>query len=58
MVTLTSSIMFVLFFTCNFWCGKFYEGGPRVRRPPMKLSAIAKSLRSTGLVMLLTDFRP
>jgi hypothetical protein len=30
-------------------CGEFYEGGPRVRRPPVKWSAVAETSRNTGL---------
>jgi hypothetical protein len=40
-VTLTTGIMFLLLLACTFGCGEFYEGGPRVSRPPMKWSAIA-----------------
>jgi hypothetical protein len=47
MVTLTTGIMFVLFTYMNFLCGEFYEGGPRVRWPPMSWSANAWSLRNT-----------
>jgi hypothetical protein len=32
-----------------FGGGKFYEGGPRVLRLPMKWSTIAESLRNTAL---------
>jgi hypothetical protein len=46
MVTSTTGIMFVLFFARTFVCGEFYEGGPRVRLPPMKWSEMAISLRN------------
>jgi hypothetical protein len=46
MVTLTTGIMFLLF-NCMPFCGEFYEGSPRVRRPPIKWSAIAEILRNT-----------
>jgi hypothetical protein len=49
MVTLTTGIMFLLFICMHFGCEEFHEGGPRVRRKSMKLSAIAEILRSTGL---------
>jgi hypothetical protein len=32
-------------------CGEFYEGGPRVGRPPVKWSTIAESLRNTVLLL-------
>jgi hypothetical protein len=61
MVTLTTSIMFLLF---TFGCGEFYECGSRVRRPPIRWSAIAESLRKTdvgshllGLVLSLFDYK-
>jgi hypothetical protein len=37
MATLTTGVMFLLF---TFGYGKFYEGGPRVRRHPTKWTAI------------------
>jgi hypothetical protein len=43
MVTLTTGIVFLLF---TFGSGEFYERGPRVRRPPMRWSAIAESLKN------------
>jgi hypothetical protein len=45
MVTLTAGV-FLLFTSGR---GEFYEGGPRVRRPLMKWSAIAESLRNIDL---------
>jgi hypothetical protein len=48
-VTLTAGIMFLLFFACTFGYGEVYEGGPRVRRPPVKWPAIAESVRYTTL---------
>jgi hypothetical protein len=48
-VTLATGIMFLLFFACTFGCGEFYEGGPRMRPPPMKWSSISESLRNTAL---------
>jgi hypothetical protein len=41
--------MFPLFTCTHFGCGEFYEGGPRVRRPRMKWSAMDESLRNTHL---------
>jgi hypothetical protein len=46
MVNLTTGITLLLL---TFGCGKFYEAGPRVRRPPMKWSVIVERLRNTGL---------
>jgi hypothetical protein len=48
-VTLITDTAFLLPNARTFGCREFYEGGPRVRRPPVKWSAIAKSLKSTGL---------
>jgi hypothetical protein len=47
MVTLTTSINLSCSLSCAFWCGKIYEGGPRVCRPPIKWSAITEILRNT-----------
>jgi hypothetical protein len=41
--------MFLLFTCMNSGCVEFYEGGPRVRRQPMKCPAIADSLRNMEL---------
>jgi hypothetical protein len=41
--------MFSYSLAYTFGCGEFYEGGPRVRRPPVKWLAIAESLRNTNL---------
>jgi hypothetical protein len=49
MVTLNTGIIFFYSRACTFECGTFYEGGPRVRRPPMKWSTIVESLRNTAL---------
>jgi hypothetical protein len=50
MGTLTISIMFSLLSCMHFWGGReFYEGGSSVRRPPMKWSDIAESLRNTSI---------
>jgi hypothetical protein len=53
MVSLSAGIMFVVFTCMDFVCGRFYEGGPRVRRPPMKCSVISECLRNTGLPYIL-----
>jgi hypothetical protein len=44
MVTLTTGIMFIVFTYMHFLVWGIYEGGPRVRRPPVKWSAISESL--------------
>jgi hypothetical protein len=49
MVILTTGIMFLIFTCMHFWVWEFYGGGPRLRRTPMKWSAIAGSLKQTGL---------
>jgi hypothetical protein len=33
----------------HFWCDEFYEGGASVRRPPVKRSTIAESLRNSDI---------
>jgi hypothetical protein len=48
-VTLTTGIMFIQFACMHFGHGEFYEGGSRVRRPPVKSSPIAESLRNIVL---------
>jgi hypothetical protein len=49
METLSTGKMSLPFACMHFWVEEFYEGGPRVRRQPIKWSAIVKSLRNTGL---------
>jgi hypothetical protein len=49
MVTLAIGITFLPFPCMNFLCREIYEGGPCVRRPPMKWSAMAENLRNTAL---------
>jgi hypothetical protein len=49
MVRLNTGVMFLLFTCVHFGGGKFYEGGPRVRLPPMKWSVTAESSRNTVL---------
>jgi hypothetical protein len=49
MVTLATGIMFLIFTCMHYWCGEFYDGGSRVRRPAMKWSAAAESFRNTVL---------
>jgi hypothetical protein len=49
MVSLITSIMFLLFACMYFWVGEFYEGGPHVCRPRVNWSTITKSLRNTAL---------
>jgi hypothetical protein len=41
-------MMFILL-ACTFWRGTFYEGGPHLRRQPMKRSATFQCLRNPGL---------
>jgi hypothetical protein len=48
MVTFTTGIMFALL-ACSFWRGEFYEGGPLVRQPPVKWSAIVEIFRNTAI---------
>jgi hypothetical protein len=49
MVILTTGKTFPLFTWNHFWALGTLEFGPRVRPPPVKWSAIAESLRNTGL---------
>jgi hypothetical protein len=42
MVTLTTGITFLVYTYMQAGCEEFHYGGPRVRRPPMKRSAITK----------------
>jgi hypothetical protein len=51
MVTWTAGIMFLLFACMHvrMWGILRQMGGPRVRQPPMKWPATAKSLRNTGI---------
>jgi hypothetical protein len=55
MVTLTTGIMFLYTLACTFECGEFYKGGSHLRRPPMKRSVTAESLRNTGLGHLFSN---
>jgi hypothetical protein len=48
-VTLTTSRHFSHSLAFSLGYGEFYEGGPHVRRSPMKLSATAEILRKSGL---------
>jgi hypothetical protein len=50
-VTLPTGIIFLLFTCIHFWVWGILRkmGGPRVRRPPMKWSAIAESLSNACL---------
>jgi hypothetical protein len=57
MVTLTIGIMFLLFSCMYFGCSEFYDGGPRVCRPPINLPAIVESLRNTvGETLCASEF--
>jgi len=49
MVTLISGICLYYSLACNFWCEKFCEGGPRVRRSLLKWSAIGEILKKIAL---------
>jgi hypothetical protein len=44
-----SGIIFLLFTCVTFWVRELYDGGPRVRLPPVKWSTIAESLRNTDV---------
>jgi hypothetical protein len=58
MVTLTTGIISSLLFTCmHFWVWTFYDSGPRVRRQPVKWSAIDKILRNSDLQKLLDHYK-
>jgi hypothetical protein len=48
MFTVTTGIIFLLFTRKHIWVWAIYEGGPRVRRLPMKWSKIAESLSNTA----------
>lgn len=41
--------MFLLFIYMKSGCGKCYEGGLHVHRPPVKWSAIAEHLRNAAM---------
>jgi hypothetical protein len=48
-VVMVTRFSYSLACTFAFGCGECYDGGPRVRRPPMKWSAITERMRNTVL---------